>query len=161
MPTGLMEIDLLEEIRRLAVLGTSPPFAPHVTVIGAASKSLDEITEHLDTLTISVVPCRLTEIATEATKFRSVTAEAESAPLEQLREELLAALGDDGDASHFPHLSLYYGDVSDVERERIRAAVELRVPLDFELSRVTLVDTTGDDVRKWRVLKTWNVSDPV
>lgn len=106
---------LAELIRQLAAQEGTPPFPPHVTLLGALSGREDDLRAHTGAVAagLAAFPLTFTGASAGGGYFRAVALEvAPSAALlaaRRLAAEVFAyRVGD----AYRPHLSLLYGDVS-------------------------------------------------
>jgi 2'-5' RNA ligase len=142
-------------IARLASRLGTPPFPPHVTLLGslpgtpeallAATRALGRETPPL--------PLRLTRSGGQDAFFRCFYAEVEaSAALEACHARAVARLGARTPAPFFPHLSLVYGALS--LEQKAALAAELRPEAEARtvgFTALRLVRTEGR-VADWRTV---------
>ena len=136
-------------IDRLAAAVDTPPFAPHITLLG------DGVTPNVDGIgDFSAVDVALVELADEDFYFRCLTLTAEP------NDALLAlheAVANGDTSSYAPHLSLAYAELLHIDRFPLRAMVDLALPMTITIDAVALVDTSGP-VETWTPTETWPLS---
>ena len=137
----------------------TPPFEPHLTLAGvdaateaAAVRPVAELAARLAPL-----PIRLTEIGTTAEYFRCLFVRAERTPaLDQAYRAACRALGQ-APGGFMPHLSLIYGELTPVVKERLIAEIGHRFNTTFTVERLALYDTAGPPP-DWRCVADFRLS---
>jgi 2'-5' RNA ligase len=107
-------------IRRLSESHATPPFEPHITLLGGLGdeeRILAQRTEHLAKI-LAPFDIRLLEAAYRDEYYRALFIEvALSQPLNAARAAARHAFERRMDDGFYPHLSLLYGDLSEREKE--------------------------------------------
>lgn len=143
-------------IDELAEHHHGPRFAPHITLLGSIVGSQGESALAAHTTTLARQLTRLwlgiQGVDGEPNFFRCLYLRLDAGgPL--LAAHALAARLFDGNhhREYRPHASLYYGELADVERQRLTSALAGRLPAEIEVDRLQLVRITAA-VSGWRVI---------
>ncbi len=152
MPEPAERARLEALIHRLSHRLGTPPFTPHVTLLGGLHGGEQGLVDRLHELARDLPPLslRLTQVGGQDAFFRCLYVEAEGgAALGASHARAAAQLDVRTRASFFPHLSLVYGQLSSEQKRRLagelRPEVEARTVLFPEL---WLVHTEGH-VTEW------------
>jgi 2'-5' RNA ligase len=125
----------------------TPPFMPHVTLVGRVGLRGPEARKRARDLAgrLPPVPLRLTHVSHGDEFYRCVVLEVLPLPeLMAAREEAALIMGS-GSEPYRPHLSLVYGHLAPEQRESVAAEVRgmLSLPLSISADRVELHATAG------------------
>jgi hypothetical protein len=142
-------------IRALAQRLGTPPFAPHVTLLGGIGLAAPEARERARELARGPgsLALQLTHAAHADEFYRCVVLEAlPSDALLRAHEAARQALGG-GPGSYRPHLSLVYGRLPAAFREALVGEVEgtLPLPLATNAAHLELLATAGPPARWSRI----------
>ncbi|CAF0802277.1 unnamed protein product [Didymodactylos carnosus] len=175
LPQKKSEVDILFKrlIEVYSKRNALDPFDAHVTLFSVKNRAEDEVIECVQNLVIasnSELFLTLTLLATELTNatkcvFALIHLNDQLRFLRQLTYDLVVK--DNTQQQPFPYLphsSIIYDinqRLSPLQREEI---VELigRTSLNgrsFLVDRLQLVDTTDNDHKKWKVIRTWQLND--
>jgi 2'-5' RNA ligase len=142
---------LTDLIGRLAARFGTPPFEPHVTLLGAmacddrAACCARELAAGSAALELPV-----TGIGGGDPPFRILYLRlGETAPLGRLRAAAQAQCPHRESQPWFPHLSLLYGELEASARARIADELKPDLPASIRLDRLAFVDARGP-VSAWR-----------
>ena len=145
-------------ITRLAGIFDGPSFAPHLTVYSGPAGSNDdpgriltEAADHGGELLLRCTGLEFSEKFTKACFLRF----APEPRLNRLGDALRENSCNSANYQLKPHLSLFYGKLTDLDREQIRDLV--KIPETVRFGGLTAMATstairTGKDVESWRQL---------
>lgn len=153
MPEGTSHVRLQALILDLARTHLTPPFPPHLTLLGGISGSEPAAREGAAKLAREMGPAtiHLGEIETSKAFFRCVFARAELTDAPRWAEARAREPFSDAAAPPFlPHLSLVYGHLPDPVRQAVREHLGGALKLSFATSRLHLFRTEGPP-RAWRL----------
>ncbi|MFB4426015.1 2'-5' RNA ligase family protein [Streptomyces sp. QL37] len=158
-PAARDEPALRAEVVRLGTRWGSPPFAPHLTLVGGFDAPEDEARRRAADLAAELDPLdvEFTTIATEEQLHRSLFLGA--APNALLDAAFGTAVricaGLVGEEPFRPHLSLAYLDAPAELRERAAASVALAPPVRARFDTLALWRTPMPTVEDWRKVDVW------
>ena len=121
-------------IKRLAEQYHVPVFEPHVTLLGGMMQSDEEVMQRTERLVRdqSSFPITLRTIDYQDFYFRTLFVRAEEAePLVALHHRAREAFEMQAIPPYLPHLSLLYGNFSQVVKESIIATIGREHPAEF------------------------------
>lgn len=155
MPTGEAYDKLSGLIKRLAEEYNAPLFEPHVTLLGKAMQSEEDVLKRAEQLASGQKPFPITlnTVDYQDFYFRTLFVRAE-------RTDLLRALHDRAKEvfamqdipDYMPHLSLMYGNFPEAVKEQIIKAVGRDQTTEFTANSVHLFKTDGE-VNSWHRVK--------
>ena len=139
----------------------SPPFAPHVTLVGEFAVDDEalacEMTAQL-AASEHPFPLTLTAIEMEDVYWRTFYLSAEhSQRLDGLHARACSGFRV-GEKSYRPHLSLMYTDLDKAARRDIAGRLSLPLPITVVAQRLALWRTTGS-VGRWRQIASFGLAD--
>ena len=140
-------------------LGT-PPFVPHVTLIGSLSQPPSEIVAGAERLAAGSEPLQLiaASVGWRPDYFRCLFLEiAPAAALTDLHLRACVTFGPLSEAQFFPHLSLAYGDVPEPAKQALASALDVHRSESYCLDELQVVRTEGE-VGDWRPLAAFALS---
>lgn len=148
LPPGRVFLDLQNIISDLAVKYGGPKFEPHVTLLARIpteeEKKLIEKTMALANV-LKPVEVALEKILMEDTYFRALYCKAgPNSTLDHYHQKALEIFGMEDVNGYFPHLSLYYGNISQAEKEEAVRPLSLPATLKFTADRIYLYRTDGE-----------------
>lgn len=157
VPYGDVRGEIARLIARLAARWGTPVFDPHITLVGGLGAAEGDIVRRAAQIAarIGPVPMRLARAGWEEPYFRCFYLVVDGDGVVAARRVATEVFGAEP-ADYFPHLSLAYGDPSVAEKERVRAEVERRLPIDFDARTLEVWRTTGD-VPSWRKIAGFDV----
>ncbi len=156
LPSAPQRAELALEIAELARRAGTVPFEPHITLVGSVPDPSRARTA-VGRLAAATAPfdVELVELVDTDEHFRCIVAGVNLAGgLARLHRDVCTALGTQSHGFR-PHLSLLYGDLPEAERAQLSRHVSLALPSLMGIDAVSLVDTDGDDTRRWSTLATW------
>ncbi len=143
-------------INRLSAAHGTPPFPPHVTVIGNGdAANIADVERLLDEIACDQLPIDLQVDSVEHTTayYQCVFFVCPAtAPLLAVRSACGRALRHKQARPYLPHLSAIYGSLDEAEREAVATDLRAMMPLNLHLDTLGCVDTSGDDPRDWAEL---------
>lgn len=145
-PFGEITLSLEHRIRKLAESHGTPSFSPHITLLGGLQQPPSRLINLTDILAASLSPFEvlLTQAGTGDTFYRSLFVHVEkSEELEEVRLQAEKLFEAGEDEQWLPHLSLMYGDLDAVEKEKILNAMGREFHLRFPIHTLLLVKTEG------------------
>jgi hypothetical protein len=162
LPAPPLAADLAGQIRNIAAALSSPPFPPHLTVLGDLRVRREAAQEALVALAGRWAPLALAprDIETSPRRFEALTVRfLPSALFDRLATALAALLGLPPAPAPRPHLSLAY-PLAPLDAARARG-LAAGVPLrrQYEFDALALVDP-GADRDDWEDVAAWRVSPP-
>ncbi|HEX6738302.1 MAG TPA: 2'-5' RNA ligase family protein [Vicinamibacteria bacterium] len=133
-------------------LGT-PPFDPHVTLLGPVAAPPDEALARCAELARRLAPLALPlrDVRGEDDYFRALYAAVEPTPALLAAREAARALLPAPDAPFRPHLSLAYGRLEDTAQVALSIELRPQLPSPVRARHLELIRTDGP-VRAWRRL---------
>lgn len=146
MPTGKAYYELASLIIDLSKKYGSPPFAPHVTLLGGLSGRMEEILSRTSNLSANLRPytINLTRIEYLDEDFRCLFIRVqETEEVIQANTRTKEIFDRRNDPKYLPHLSILYGNFSSTTKEVIIEKVGRNFELSFEVDKLHLVDTSG------------------
>ncbi|WP_299539124.1 2'-5' RNA ligase family protein [uncultured Streptomyces sp.] len=158
-PAARDEPALRAEIGRLATRWGSPPFAPHLTLVGGFDAPEDEARRRAADLASELGPLdvEFTTLASEEPLHKSLFLGA--APNARLDAAFGTAVricaGPVGEEPFRPHLSLAYLDAPAELRERAAASIALSLPVRARFDALALWRTPMPVVEDWRRVDVW------
>jgi 2'-5' RNA ligase len=152
MPEGGVGDRLRVLIRDLARRHRTPPFLPHLTLLGGIPGPEEAVLSRAASLARGLGPIaiRLREVDTSDEYFRSVFVRAQQ--IESLRGAHVgarAAFAGAAPAPFLPHLSLLYGRLEPTRRAAVVRELGGMLEVAFEASRLHVFRTQGPP-RAWR-----------
>jgi len=131
-------------IRTLSETYGGPVFDPHVTLLARIED--DNVMEKARILAREMLPLtlRVSGIEGEDEYFRAFYLKVEPTPeLMDAHSRANELFGMEDARAYAPHLSLFYGNIDDDARQRLRAAVPSFVGTTFTVSTLSLFKTAG------------------
>ena len=134
----------------------TPPFEPHVTLLGGLSGPEAAVLSRAEQLSGSLAPLEIrpTTAGHRDEYFRCLFVQAEPTPALVAAHARAAELFERREEPFFPHLSLIYGDLAAEEKERILDEVGRDLATAFDVGELHAVRTEGE-VRSWRRLASY------
>lgn len=145
---------LAAAVRALAVRLGTPPFEPHVTLVGRVVLPPADARARLRQLGRQIEPfrVRLGKARWGRQYFHCVFLEApRSCRLAAARARAMRVFGARAATRYRPHLSLVYGDLAVRDRRRLAREIGSTLGATLQVRAVELVLTEGD-VTEWRRL---------
>jgi 2'-5' RNA ligase len=148
---------LSDLIDHLSTEHSTPPFRPHVTVLGDLTSPEREMLSRTSALAMLLTPftIRLGSVSYSDDYFRSLYVEIEeSDELARAHREAARLFGIAAEEEYLPHLSLMYGQVPVTAKEDIIRSIEADLPDAFDVGRVHMVLSSSlIPPRDWRSLR--------
>lgn len=156
MPSGELYDKFSGIIKDLSSKYGSPPFEPHVTLLGDVTLSRDETLAKAQQIASSTnsFTINLTSVDYLDSFFQCFFIRAEKTePLLEVQRKAREMLGLP-QAEYMPHLSLMYGDLPPETKEKIRDEIgrEFNVNLDINSLHV-YVSSKNVPIKEWRRVK--------
>jgi Cyclic phosphodiesterase-like protein len=151
MPDGPSSERLTALVSALAARLGTPVFVPHVTVIHGLAREESEIVARAESLArrLASRPVDLGPVEGRDEYFRCLYLRAEPAEWFLAAHARAAQAFDlSPDPEYLPHLSLVYGRLAEIEKERIASSLAAELPISIELSAIEVWRTVGP-VREW------------
>lgn len=151
LPQGELFNILQNVINSLAEKYNGPKFKPHVTLLARIPEA-DEL-ELMDKTkklvsSMKLFEIELKEVVAQDAYFQALYCKAEpSLKLDEYHQKAMEIFGVK-DVNIYPHLSLYYGNVSQYIKDEMIQSLSLPSPMKFLIDRVCLYRTEGK-VRDW------------
>ena len=148
LPSGKLFDDLQNIIDVLAEKYNGARFEPHLTLLARIPKADEkELIAETKKLAGTMKPfeIELKTVHVEDAYFRALYCKAEySSELKASHQKALDIFGFQDVNLYFPHLSLYYGNISNVLKEEMIASLSLPTPLNFVADKIYLYRTEGE-----------------
>jgi 2'-5' RNA ligase len=155
MPTGAVSQKFSQLIVQLAEHYSSPPFPPHVTLIGSIEAHEGEIiskTQELASL-LHPFPIQLTTIAYTDSYYRALFVKVDpSTEVLEAYQQARKLFPDSQKTGYRPHLSLLYGDFSAETKKEIIKEIGENFTDEFEANTLYLYLTEGT-ASDWQRMK--------
>lgn len=155
-PTGSVAYKLQERIKKLSQKFGTPPFTPHVTLLGRLNSSKTELIPLTNTLASSVKPfeLKLTKAGYLNTFYQALFIHVQQNPqLKELRNNACRLFDCTDREKYMPHLSLLYGELSQNQKEIILNNIGREFYIRFPVKNIVLMQTQGTP-DKWRKIHT-------
>lgn len=155
-PTGRAYDTLENIIVDLSTTYASPPFEPHVTLLGSLPGSEEDITRRVSHLgaCVQLFDLQLIAPAYGDRYFQCIFYNACESPALIAVHELANNLFGNISRTFMPHLSLMYGDVPLELKKQIIAALPDILPLSFTVDKLHLIRAESQDPQDWSHLCT-------
>ena len=151
------KLRLQEAISRLATDFAGPLFVPHVTLVGGVPGDLPTMQVQAARLAKTLKPFNvvLGEVQWRSAFFQSFFMTVKATP-KLLEARRLAETVFGAEPLPFsPHLSLFYGEKSIVEKQRMRAQITV-APFTFEASKIYLAHN-DEKALQWKILSSYDL----
>ena len=152
LPSGDLFDNLQNNINTLAEKYNGARFEPHATLLARIPKTDEsELIIKTKKLVSIMKPFEIEpkEICTEDTYFRALYCKAEpNSELESYHQKSLEIFGVEDVNTYMPHLSLYYGNISQSIKDEMVSSLSLPISMKFLVDRVYLYRTEGE-VKDW------------
>lgn len=155
MPIGKAYDKLSGLIKRLAKEYNAPLFEPHVTLLGEAMQSEDDVLKRAEQLASgqNPFPIKLNIVDYQDFYFRTLFVRAEKTdPLQALHDRAKEVFEMQDIPDYMPHLSLMYGNFPQAVKEQIIKAIGRNQATEFTVNSVHLFKTDGE-VNVWHKVK--------
>lgn len=155
MPTGKAYDKLSGLIKRLAEEYSTPLFEPHVTLLGEAMQSEDDVLKRAEQFASGQNPFPITLNSVDYSDFyfRTLFVRAErTGPLRALRDRAKEAFEMQDIPDYMPHLSLMYGNFPQAIKEQIIKDIGRDQATEFTVNSVQIFKTDGE-VNAWHKVK--------
>ena len=152
--------DLIQLIIKLGQENNGPCFSPHITLLAGVHGSEKELITKTSELAakMKVLPVKTNAVETQDSFYKSLYLKiAETKPLLEGRQQAQSLFNLKPADEFMPHLSLLYGDQSELVKKRIIARLKDKTRLDLLIDRVTLVSTIGPP-EKWAIVSVEQLS---
>ena len=149
-PSGELGRELQTVVNELAETHGGPSFPPHVTLLARVEGA--DVHERTQALATSLEPFSLTlgPLDGEDEYFRAFYIRMEeTAAVVAAHEKANALFGVEDARPYLPHISLLYGNIPDVLREKLIAETRYPKGTVLEVSRLHLYETQGATA-SWR-----------
>jgi len=148
LPEGQLFDDLQVTINQFAEKYGGAKFEPHLTLLARIPKD-DEAEMIIKTqqlaATMSLFEVEMKEICAQDAYFRALYWKAEPNPkMEEYHQKALKVFGVQDVNVYMPHLSLYYGNVSQFTKDEMIASLSLPISMRFLVNKVYLYRTEGE-----------------
>jgi len=146
-PSGDVAFKLQERIRKLSKQYDTPPFSPHVTLLGGIKATETELVPLANTLAASVEPfdLELTKAGCHNTYYQALFVHVkENSELKELRKNACRLFDCPADEKFMPHLSLLYGNLPREQKERILNMVGRDFYIQFPVKNIVLMQIDGE-----------------
>lgn len=130
----------------------TPTFSPHLTVVGDAGADVGAAHAAVVAVPSGAMPTsvRVTGVSHSASFFRAIVLEcALASPLLTIRHRLVDALEIEDPGGFRPHVSIAYGAIDPVARERAASSLTREVGREVALAAIEVWDTSHDDPAHW------------
>ena len=152
MPEGEVQRQFADIINRLSERFGTPPFDPHVTLLGGLHGGERDIVTRISDIvrTMRPVEIRTSTLHHQEDYFRQMFVQVEkSRPLMETRARVKVLAGGRRERPYSPHVSLMYGNVRYQDREALLMEMGGEIVTEFETKTLHVVDTAGTPER-WR-----------
>lgn len=157
MPPANLRERYARIIRRLAAAYDTPPFLPHVTLLGELPGPPELVRARCTALAAQIAPyeLRLTAIGYQDVFFRALFVRVDpTPPVLAAYDRAVAQFPQEQPAPYMPHLSLLYGDFPAERKPSMTAAVGEDVSGQFRAEALYLVDVARP-IEQWQVRETF------
>lgn len=154
-PTGKAYDKLSGLIKRLAKEYNAPLFEPHVTLLGEAMQSEDEVLKRAGQLASgrNPFPVTLNSVDYSDFYFRTLFVRAErTGPLQALHDHAKEVFEMQNIPDYMPHLSLMYGNFPEAVKEQIIKDIGRDQATEFIVNSIQVFKTDGE-VNAWHKVK--------
>ena len=152
MPEGEEQRQFAEIIARLSQRFGTPPFDPHVTLLGGLHGEERAIVTRISDIvrTMRPVEIRTSTLHSQEDYFRQLFVQVEKTrPLMETRARVKVLAGGRRERPYSPHVSFMYGNVRYQDREALLMEMGGELVSEFETKTLHVVDTAGTPER-WR-----------
>ncbi len=155
MPTGEAYDKLSGLIKRLANEYNAPFFEPHVTLLGEAMQSNEDVLKKAEKLVSGQrpFPITLSTVEYQDFYFRTLFVRAEKTDQLQALHDYAKEVFEMQDIpDYMPHLSLMYGNFPQAVKDKIIETIGRDQAMVFTISAIHLLKTNGE-VSAWHKVK--------
>lgn len=155
MPTGEAYDKFSNLIKRLAKEYNAPIFEPHVTLIGEAMQSEEDVIRRAEKLVSGQesFPITLRTIDCQDYYFRTLFVKADKTePLQELYDQACEIFEIQDVPDYMPHLSLLYGNFPQKVKKQIIEEIGRDQSTQFTVDRIHLFKTDGE-VESWHKVR--------
>ena len=147
MPSGELADNLQHIINEFSKKYQGPIFKPHITLLGGISGAYEgEVVAKTKQLAGMMKPfeIELGEVGVQDTYFRALYCKAKLSPqIEDCYRKAMEIFGVQDLNAYVPHLSLFYGNNLQSEKDQMIASLKLPPDMKFWVDRVYLYRTEG------------------
>lgn len=150
-PRGAQRTAWRKRIEAIAKLLDGPVFAPHVTLFGSFRRPLAEALVLAEALSrdLAPIPLRGGGLGCRPDRWQALFVPLVMTPeLWRARCTVCDALAAGGPVDYFPHLSLYYGDLTTENKGAALALLDPLPEIDERAGELVLV-SLGDSPERW------------
>ena len=150
LPDSKTHASLAALIQELGQRYGCPRFTPHLTLLEPLTGNREKLASTATTLLPKVKRLRMQPVSIdgEDTRFRCLYVKIPRT-LELINVHKQAqTIFHITDENFMPHISLFYGTLPAVEKNKLRADLFYRIPKTIELMRLVLVDVSGP-IESW------------